>query len=71
MADRSSSSQSTVKEAVYGVKANVKTLQQLSSSGQAAQEKRKENHKERAMGFLDAAVKDHVQDGKKNESGKK
>jgi hypothetical protein len=42
-----------------------KTLQQLSSSGQAAQDKRKGNHKERAMAFLDAAVKDHVQDGKK------
>lgn len=53
-------------------KADVKTLQQLSSSGKAAQEKRQENHKERAIGVLDSAIKQHFQgDGGKTGSEKK
>lgn len=64
--------ESTANEAVYGIKAGVKTLQQISSSGKAAQEKRQENHKERAMGALDSAIKQHFQgDGEKTGSEKK
>lgn len=44
-------------------KADVKTLQQLSSSGKGGQDKRQENHKERALGALDSAIKDHFQGG--------
>lgn len=70
--DKSTSSgESTTKEAVYGIKGDVKTLQQLSSSGKAAQEKRRENHKERAMEALDSAIKAHVQGGANQTSSEK
>lgn len=60
MADQSLPNEITTDEAVYGIKAGVKDLQQLSSSGKAAQEKRQGNHRKRAMGALDSAIKDHL-----------
>lgn len=73
MADRSSSNKTTVKEAVYGIKGDVKTLQQLSSSGEAARKKRQENHKERIMGALGEAVRTQFskEEGAKQEDSKK
>jgi len=73
MAERSSSGENAVQEAVYGIKSDVKTLQQLSSSGKAAQDKRRANHKEskeRAIGALDSAIKDHF-DGGANQNASK
>lgn len=73
MAERSSSDKATVKEAVYGIKGDVKTLQQLSSSGEAARKKRQENHKERIMGALGEAVQTQFSNEgtKQEDSGKK
>lgn len=71
MADQSPSSKSTTEEAVYGIKADVKTLQQLSSSGKAAQDKRQENHKDKAMGALGSAIREHFQQGGNQESSGK
>lgn len=55
--------ESNANETVHGIKADAKTLEQLSSSGKAAQEKRDENQKERMMGALDSAIKEHFQGG--------
>lgn len=51
------------------MKADVKTLQQLSSSGKAAKEKRSANQVERAMGALGEAVRDEFQ-GRENQDQK-
>lgn len=58
MPDKHPSEQSKGEKAIVGVKADVKTLQQLSSSGQAAKAKRNKNQVDRFMGFLGEAVKD-------------
>ncbi|PYH94295.1 hypothetical protein BO71DRAFT_398969 [Aspergillus ellipticus CBS 707.79] len=63
MADKTPVDENEGQEAVVGVRADVKTLQQLSSSGQAAREKRKINQTERIMGALGDAVKDEVGGG--------
>lgn len=59
MADKSQS-EATESEASVGVMAQVKSLQQLSSSGKAAQEKRDENKNERAIRALDEAIEKEV-----------
>lgn len=56
MSDKSPPDQSKEK-ATVGVKADVKTLQQLSSSGQAAKEKRNANQVARITGALGEAVR--------------
>ncbi|QKX60497.1 uncharacterized protein TRUGW13939_07642 [Talaromyces rugulosus] len=61
MADKISSEQSKGKEAIVGVKADVKTLQHLSSSGKAAKDKREANQIERGMGAIGAAARNAIQ----------
>ena len=61
MADKASSEQSKGKEATVGVKADVKTLKQLSSSGAAARKKRDENQADRGMRAIGSAIEDHLQ----------
>lgn len=63
MAERPSFNEGTVEEGVYGIKSDVKTLQQLSSSGNAAKGKRQENHKEKAIGALGSAILEQFQGG--------
>lgn len=54
-----------IEEATVGVKADVKSLQQMSSSGRAAQRKRDENHAQKGFHALNEAVEKHLeQEGK-------
>lgn len=50
-------------EAITGVKADVKSLQQLSSSGLAAKKKREENHVEKGLRALAQAVQEQFGGG--------
>ena len=59
MADNPGPDKTDGKEAVVGVKANVTTLQQLSSSGRAAQQKRENNQAQNGFKSLGEAVQDH------------
>lgn len=70
MSDKSPPDQSKGKEAIVGVKADVKTLQQISSSGQAAKEKRNANQVGRIMGALGEAVRDEFEGGENQDQGK-
>ncbi|KAI7968396.1 hypothetical protein EIK77_000948 [Talaromyces pinophilus] len=63
MADKSQS-EAAETEGIVGVKADVKSLQQLSSSGKAAQENRDRIKNERAKRALDTAIEEHVRDRK-------
>ncbi|KAJ5456054.1 uncharacterized protein N7458_004318 [Penicillium daleae] len=45
------------------IKVDVKSLQQISSSGRAARRKREENHAEKAFSALDAAFEKHLKEG--------
>ncbi|KFY65523.1 hypothetical protein V496_02522 [Pseudogymnoascus sp. VKM F-4515 (FW-2607)] len=56
-------------EAKVGVKGNVKSLQQLSSSGRAAQEKRDINRNKRAAASLSKAFEKEVAKGGSSSSG--
>jgi hypothetical protein len=47
---------------MIGVKANVKSLQQISSSGRAAQRKREDNHAQKAFSALDEAFEKHIKE---------
>ncbi|KAE8149393.1 hypothetical protein BDV25DRAFT_2891 [Aspergillus avenaceus] len=62
MSDRrdSDSDNVTIEEATVGVKADVKTLQQLSSSGRAAQKKRDDNQARKGFMALDDAMERHL-----------
>lgn len=51
-----------IEEAIIGVKADVKSLQQISSSGRAAQRKREDNHAQKAFSALDEAFKNHIKE---------
>ncbi|KAK2808547.1 hypothetical protein FQN50_004579 [Emmonsiellopsis sp. PD_5] len=53
----------TVKEATVGVKADVKTLQQLSSSGIASRKKREENHAQKGFKAVGEAVERYFGSG--------
>lgn len=70
MADKASSDQSKGKEAVVGIKSDVKTLQQLSSSGAAAKKKREENQVDRGMRAIDGAIQGHLQQERDNNQGR-
>jgi hypothetical protein len=61
MADKTSSEQSQVEEPRFGVKADVKTLQLLSSSGKAAQGKREANHVEKGLAAIGLAGRNETQ----------
>ncbi|KAG2002110.1 hypothetical protein GB937_009778 [Aspergillus fischeri] len=63
MADQASSDQSKEREAVVGIKADVRTLQQLSSSGQAARKKREEHQVEKGMRAIGGAIQAHLKQG--------
>ncbi|GIJ86956.1 hypothetical protein Asppvi_005855 [Aspergillus pseudoviridinutans] len=67
MADQASSDQNKGKEAVVGIKADVRTLQQLSSSGQAAKKKREENQVEKGMRAIGGAIQAHLQQGSQSQ----
>jgi hypothetical protein len=56
MADKSQHDESKGKEAIVGVRADVKSIQQLSSSAKAAQDKRHRIKNEKALRLLDEAV---------------
>lgn len=58
-------------QATVGVKAPVKSLQQLSSSGKAAQDKRDENRTERAKNKLMEAVENEAAKGGSSSGGGK
>lgn len=64
MTEKSSSSEGAAKEPMYGITSDVRILQQRSSPGKVAQEKREQNHKERVMGALESAIATHFQQGK-------
>lgn len=65
MHDKSEAGKAKIEEAIVGVKADVKSLQQISSSGRAAQRKREENHAQRGFRALDEAFEKHLeQEGK-------
>lgn len=59
MGDKSSSEQSKGNDANFGIKGDVKSFQQLSSSADAAKKKRNDNHIEKAFGALSDAARDH------------
>jgi hypothetical protein len=61
MAEQASSDHNKGREAVVGVKADVRALQQLSSSGQAARKKREENQVEKGMRAIGGAIQAHLQ----------
>lgn len=63
MADESDRDKTKVEEAQIGVKADVKTLQQLSSSGRAAQAKREENQVQKGFRSLGEAVQEQFGEG--------
>lgn len=69
MADNPQSDQSKSEEAIVGVKADVKTLQQLSSSSNAAKENRNRIKEEKAIRLFEEAVQEGVQGGKGQSSG--
>lgn len=56
MTDKSQHEDTKGKEAIVGVKADVKSLQQLSSSAKAAQDNRARIKDEKALRLLDEAV---------------
>lgn len=72
MADQSTTGKQKGEEAVVGVKGDVKSLQQLSSSGQAARRKREENHVDRGMGAIGEAIQSELGEASSNKgkSGK-
>lgn len=49
-----------VEEATVAIKGDVKTLQQLSSSGRAAQERRENNQAQKGFKALDDAVQERL-----------
>lgn len=67
MSDRKDIEEAQIKEAMVGVKAGVKTFQQLSSSGRAAQRKREENHANKAFSALDDAFERYLGGETQNE----
>ncbi|KAJ5215218.1 uncharacterized protein N7498_001625 [Penicillium cinerascens] len=62
MSDKREADHPKIEEAIVGVKADVKSLQQISSSGRAAQRKREENHAQKAFSALDAALEKHLKE---------
>jgi hypothetical protein len=65
MPDEREVGKAKIEEATVGVKADVKSLQQMSSSGRAAQRKRDENHAQKGFHALNEAVEKHLeQEGK-------
>ena len=68
MADNASADQSKGEEAIVGIKSDVKTLQQLSSSGAAAREKREKNQVDRGLRAIAGAFQaDLQQEGNRNQ----
>jgi hypothetical protein len=70
MADQPPSDKDKGKEAMVGVKGDVKILQQLSSSGQAAQKKRIDNQIEKGMNALGAAIQGQFRPEECKDQGK-
>ncbi|KAL4740377.1 hypothetical protein BDV11DRAFT_98507 [Aspergillus similis] len=65
MPDEREVDEAKIEEATVGVQAVVKSLQQMSSSGRAAQRKRDENHAQKGFHALNEAVEKHLeQEGK-------
>lgn len=60
MADQPSSGKPDVQETTYPIKGDLKTFQQLSSSGMAARKKRQDNQKKRIVGALEDAISQHA-----------
>lgn len=60
MADKDPSDQSKGKKFMVGIKSDVKTLQQLSSSGATAKKKREDNQTERGMRAIAGAIQAHL-----------
>ncbi|KAI9838208.1 MAG: hypothetical protein M1837_002523 [Sclerophora amabilis] len=56
---------------VMGIKANVETIQRLSSSEAAAQQKRKDNAKEKEVRIMAEAIKQEQQGESSKSAGKK
>ncbi|GIK00027.1 hypothetical protein Aspvir_004040 [Aspergillus viridinutans] len=63
---KDSSDQSKGKEAMVGIKSDVKTLKQLSSSGAAAKKKREDNQVDRGMRAIEGAVQARLQQDRDN-----
>lgn len=65
MPDKREAGKAKIEEATVGVKADVKSLQQITSSGRAVQRKREENHAQKGFRALDEAFEKHLeQEGK-------
>lgn len=65
MPDQNAVGKAKIEEATVGVKADVKSLQQITSSGRVAQKKREENHAQKGFRALDEAFEKHLeQEGK-------
>lgn len=67
MTDKSEPDQAKGKEAMVGMKADVKTLQLLSSSAKAATDKREKIKDEKAKLALEEAI--HIALGEQNQTG--
>ncbi|QQK47980.1 hypothetical protein Pdw03_5615 [Penicillium digitatum] len=67
MPDKREAGKPKIEEAIVGVKADVKSLQQISSSGRAAQRKREANHAQKGFRALDEAFERHLEQGDKGE----
>ena len=69
MPDKREAEEVKVEEANVGVKADVRSLQQITSSGRAAQrKKREENHAQKGLRALDEAFKRHLNEESKGRS---
>ncbi|KAJ5712958.1 uncharacterized protein N7483_010139 [Penicillium malachiteum] len=62
MSDEREAEKPQIEEAIVGIKGEVKSLQQITSSGRAAQRKRVENHAQKAFSALDAAFEKHLKE---------
>jgi hypothetical protein len=67
MSDQRDSDKTTIEEATVGVQADVKTLQQLSSSGRAARRKRDENQVKKSFKAVSDAVERHLKEDSEGE----